>query len=49
MSVANIKETLLQEVNILPSVYYEEEIDFIESDTRNNVAVGVGVVGGLEH
>ena len=31
MPTVNIKETLLREVSILPSVYYLEVLDFIES------------------
>jgi len=31
MATANIKEALLREVSILPSVYYVEVLDFIES------------------
>ena len=31
MSITNIKETLLQEVNVLPSVYHSEVLDFIVS------------------
>ena len=31
MSIANIKEALLQEVNILPPVHYSEVLGFIES------------------
>jgi len=31
MCVANIHETLLQEVSVLPSAYYSEVLDFIVS------------------
>ena len=31
MSIANIKETLLQEVNVLSPAYCSEVLDFIES------------------
>ena len=31
MATANIKEALLREVSVLPSVYYVEVLDFIES------------------
>ena len=31
MSVANIREMLLQEVSLLPSAYYSEVLDFILS------------------
>ena len=31
MSFANIRETLLQEVSVLPSTYYSDVLDFIVS------------------
>jgi len=31
MSMANIRETLLQEFNTLPPTYYSDVLDFIES------------------
>jgi hypothetical protein len=37
MSIANIRETLLQEVSILPTAYCPTVLDFIESLKTNHL------------